>query len=489
MTTSRAVSALLAFIAVLFPGAHAVHAFDTGHHADLTQSVLSERGFDARTVGVVQAMNWFTDYYALMPIRLSAAQRQRADELKKLHFDNLYTTRNVTSYWRHLTRNLARATLRAAQNQNEMDMLAILGMGLHAVQDFYTHSNWVETHPRAPGGPFRSETWWNSGPPANAAITTGNSKSGPSPASVPPAGLPEHGGYFSGLNKDSHMRPKWAEAYVFAYCASHELAAAMQSWSDAVRPGFWQKIQKLKLSAADTRSLSHDLWATYRISLLTKDLGKHNGHWKGNDSGDRSQLLRASARWLLRHSNFVQYFKNRRIYRELTPDLYSLNAPPARIAIPRVALNRRVILLRVTEIAEKNDVGLLESQIDPNGKADFYAHFTFGNQTYIDRTLIDRSSYQNPWAAIHFVDAATADASVKIEVYDSDNFLRGSDDTCDINPNAAKTWLDLRLNRNGQVTGDANGVFNRANVLTSSGGGDKDRAVIKLFFEQAPVAP
>ena len=118
--------------------------------------------------------------------------------------------------------------------------MAVLGISLHAVQDFYAHSNWVEdpVAENGRGGPGVSSlgygetpTWFDVPPEVrrqlvgNRAVYTGVK------------GIPRgHGNWQSnknknlrgGLNKDWPGRPKYQEAYVTAYFATRQ-------WIRAVR--------------------------------------------------------------------------------------------------------------------------------------------------------------------------------------------------------------------------------------------------------------
>ena len=118
--------------------------FDTGHHSDLTEAVLREKGFGEVSINVARLENWLIDYYSSSPTSPSDIKR----ECEKLHFDNLYSTKDVTWYWNRISHNAMSATKKSAQDNDPLRMLSIIGMSLHATQDFYSHSNWVETHPR-----------------------------------------------------------------------------------------------------------------------------------------------------------------------------------------------------------------------------------------------------------------------------------------------------------------------------------------------------
>ena len=147
------------------------YAFDTGPHFDLTRAVLSERGFGESAIKIAQVENWLTDYYSSTP----TARGAERDDLEKLHFDNLFSTEETVRYWGWFMNNLREATRQAAKDNDALAMLTTLSMALHATQDFYSHSNWVESHPRSSGGAYRTETFLGGGlaglPPGVQLVT------------------------------------------------------------------------------------------------------------------------------------------------------------------------------------------------------------------------------------------------------------------------------------------------------------------------------
>jgi hypothetical protein len=61
------------------------HAFDTGHHADLTGEALAEVGMSNTAIQICQVENWLVDYYSVSPNSSDGIVR----EVAKLHADNL----------------------------------------------------------------------------------------------------------------------------------------------------------------------------------------------------------------------------------------------------------------------------------------------------------------------------------------------------------------------------------------------------------------
>ncbi len=471
LVTALAAAALLA----LPPGAR---AFDTGHHYDLTREALAEEGFGNTAIQIVQVENWLTDYYSSQPL-----QPAMGDELARMHFDNLFTTGQVRNYWGRLAINTRAAVQQAARDRDVLALLTLLGCSLHAVQDFYTHSNWVETHqppPVAGWHGFRTETWFDDPPgPRTPNLYTG------SYPDLGPGGVELHGDYDSGMNHDSYVQPRWAPAYVFGYAASRRWVNAVHGWVEEARPGFWRSARTYVVSGGDREDLDYDLRAVYRLSEWINVAGG-NGHWKGNGSGSVEFETFALA-WSAAHdSRFVKQFKERHIYRQLTDGLTGDQAPPSDPpAIPRLTFRRKAVMLRTTHVEEKDDVALLEQVIDsPGGRADFYAKVTIAGQTFVEAMQGDRSSINPHWTTITFVPAATREVSIRYALWDEDGGTRGDDDHCDINP--AKHNRDLEFTfalDSHRCSGDVTGIHDGAAQVFRSAGRkpQDDRAVVEFF--------
>ena len=459
-------------------------SFDTGYHSDLTRAALQEHGLGETAIRVAQVENWLVDYYSNSPTAPAAVK----EELVKLHFDNLYSTKEVTWYWGWLGNNTLEAARNAALQEDQHRLISILAISLHAVQDFYSHSNWADTHPRTGAG-YRSESFLSGGPPPNNELITGFYDSFPT---TPPVGHPNHGGYSDGLNNDSQVRPKWDEAYVFAFCASWEWIARIKAEVEAARPGFWQQACNYALSNADEAKLRRDEQAAHKISLWIKG-GSQDGHWKGNRSGYVPYFAEFALNWASEaDSLFVTQIKVNRIQDLLTPKLYQGGAPPATPPVPKYNLARRAIAVRVTEIKEKRDTSLLEPNIDVGNDADFYAVVNIGGLRFVERVIQNQRVFSEPWWIMHFVDASAATVATRIDVIDEDGVAAGDDDTCDVNPAAGTKHVQFNVQvSDANLSGDVNGVHDSAATAASLSGKkpDKDRAVISFFVQSRPVGP
>jgi hypothetical protein len=426
-------------------------AFDTGHHFDLTETVLREEGFSATPIQAVQVANWLTDYYSVRPL----SHENVKTDLNKLHFDNLYDTAEVERYWGWLMSNAREATLQAARSEDPVAMLAVTGILLHAVQDFASHSNWVDVHRGEISSPYRRETWLAEGPPEGIQIFTGSYPPYPTP---PKDGYPEHGDYDHGLNKDSHIRPMWSEAYVSAYCMTHEVLGALRSWAEEGCPGFWARVRDYRLDDANQKRLDLDVEASRNISMWVTGKGSE-GHWKGGESGAAGYLSKVAVEWTYSlPSVVVQHVKKRLAGERLAPGLYTTEAPPPLPPIPRFQGDRTVVEVAITYLAEMRGGG---RRIDRGRKADLYAVTTVGSQRYIDRVVRGKKRYPDPWFTIHVTDGTETEIPVRLEVWDQDEVLWRKDDPCDINPAAGKKDLNFTVRvGDDRLQGDLEGYYN-----------------------------
>jgi hypothetical protein len=313
MVTGQRARLAIALTALLFALPSSAQAFDTGPHADMTRDALTAEGFNAASANIAAVNNWFTDYYsnpdenpfsghasawigitrlfnALGRVTPRGFRRESwpnsfVEGARRMHFDaekrseampDLSTTAGVEREWDRLE-NISRRVLDIAETRNDpLVVLAAIGMITHSLQDFYTHSNWVED----PNPEF------GRGGPGVARLGYG---SHPTYFDVPPEvrrdlhvytgveGIPrDHGHWRSngntslheGLNKDSAGRPKFQEAYVTAYFATRQWVRAMRIWLD--NEPLWNRA----MSMTHTGALAHDMEGATEIS---KFLGHLDG--------------------------------------------------------------------------------------------------------------------------------------------------------------------------------------------------------------------
>ncbi|MFM9904185.1 MAG: hypothetical protein ACKVQJ_06395 [Pyrinomonadaceae bacterium] len=480
---------ILSSILIAAIGSSVCLAFDTGSHFDLTNAVLREQGFNSDAVKIVQVENWLTDYYSSSPT-IAKAKR---DDLEKLHFDNLFSTAQVDAYWAWLLTNLKTETQAAARRDDPLAALTVMGIGLHAVQDFYTHSNWVETHPRLADGSFRTATYTSDLAELESQkrpeIFTGkypeNRTSGPGTEPIP-ANSQIHGDYQKGLNHDSLVRPRWDEAYVFAYVASHELVEAMSEWADEARPGFWERLGTYAVDVNSRKKLDYDVSAARNISMWIKG-GGQDGHWKGDKSGSMLFFGAFALPWVASASSiFVNRMNEGSIAKAVSQHLYSTDVPPEMPEIPVFSLSRRAVVVRTTLVKDLPASSMLPSIM--TGAPDFYSRTNIGEQEFWGRTIQASRETTDPWYEIYFADQDAV--PVKISIWNEDSTDPAKDTAMDINSLPGKSTLDLLFNTtSGEITGDLRGKYGSlTTVFTSSGEKpDKNRATIKAYVTSYPL--
>lgn len=160
----------------LTPAPHG-HVF---HHEGITRRGSrqwpSATPRDGEFLGGHNALAFHADYldsYAYSPLwwldpthgggldRLAVALSSRRD-LTRLHFDDLFSNEQVErAWWRYLAGTVC-GLLHLADSDLDEDVSIscahnLVGCSLHAIQDFYSHSNWVDEPAR------RRTTWFEAG--------------------------------------------------------------------------------------------------------------------------------------------------------------------------------------------------------------------------------------------------------------------------------------------------------------------------------------
>jgi hypothetical protein len=169
-----------------------VAGFDTSWHSQCSQRVGTQFGFTVDAWRILQLGNFSADFFG--PVAeyeskgandptFDALSRYKSDNPQVrgaalfLHFDNLSSELQGNSsfdfLFSHLLQNTQ--TLLAGYNQLQVDerlrkalTLVTLGASLHAVQDFYSHSDWTHNDfdktdvkmVTLAGGGVRSPTWF-----------------------------------------------------------------------------------------------------------------------------------------------------------------------------------------------------------------------------------------------------------------------------------------------------------------------------------------
>jgi hypothetical protein len=104
--------------------------------------------------GAAGELGWHTagvDFYAYHPIwriyggpRRIRGARMAAADLVAVHFDNLISTAAITQVWSRIIGGTVVGVDWAAARGDVRSARQVIGVGLHAIQDFYSHSTWID---------------------------------------------------------------------------------------------------------------------------------------------------------------------------------------------------------------------------------------------------------------------------------------------------------------------------------------------------------
>ena len=148
-------------VGVFFALGSAGSAFDTKWHADATRAAMDQNGFSSDARLLCQFENYITDYYSgadselehYVPESVSGLRRVRdidSAAVARLHFDALTSHSQVEYQWQTLEANTTAALIKWAKEPSVKPgyvrwyLMTVLCGSLHAVQDFYSHSNWIK---------------------------------------------------------------------------------------------------------------------------------------------------------------------------------------------------------------------------------------------------------------------------------------------------------------------------------------------------------
>lgn len=418
--------------ALLWLGVSAAGAYDTGPHADLTRNALMAEGFSPSAADVGMVENWLVDYYTnpgknpysghagwtIGLTRLGMPRESwpgyRVQAAQRMHFDagrmtpampDLARTSGVEQEWKRLmfvTRNGARF---AGDKQDPHLLMAVLGISLHSLQDFYTHTNWVEDPGigSKPGGPgvasldYGSHPTWFDIPPEVRASFTGNREvySGLD-------GAPRRHSHWRedlnrnldhGLNKDWPGRPKYVDSYITAYFATRQWIRAVRTWLG--NEPLWQRAMRL----APTGELRHDVEGATEIS-------RHSGHWQGGGepcirylggcgvrNGKAGSLV--SLKLAIDGYHARRPTRYRRAFERMISGFDDYPTPPPEMSdLPSTRTDQLFTRFVKLEILNYAGLGLG----DPVGQADIYANARIGRQGYTSTIINDADRFSFPAA-------------------------------------------------------------------------------------------
>ena len=456
--------ALAALAALAAPGAQ---AFDSGPHTDLTRDALTAEGFGTSAANVAAVDNWFVDYYwnakenpfsghaGMLLEALANANvvtiEHWPDKIifgtNHLHFDSseagfpdLSSAQGIDEEWQRLMK-ITRRLL--SQTKDPLTVLTILGISTHAVQDFYSHTNWVETAGEygSPDGPGWSSRYGSAPTYFDIDKSVRESKAIYSAVHDVPRG---HGKWQTnhndslqdGLNKDWPGRPLYEKAYLTAYFATRQWVRAARGWlgDEAV----WARAKNL---AAPAR-LKQDL----RASL---DVSKYAGHWQGNGQpceyaiivcgelkGWAGSVLGLRSAIKTYHED-VRISPSRLRFEDIVPSYYEKQ--PSGAAVPEPAPTREIQQqTRFVKLQVLRMRGYDWALGDPGpDDADLYASARMRGQEFDSPVIHDHDvfSFPKPYAPFTWIRSVPTDwrastpvSTLTVRVRTGDRRYAGTDD-------------------------------------------------------------
>jgi hypothetical protein len=280
-------------------------AFDTGPHSDITRDAMTSEGFGRTAADVGVVSNWLVDLYSnSSKIPQSGHAKTSVEVLGSLfgprenwpkavlegagrmHFDSsvwdVFNVQQARREWERLQKATTQAirSIKASGGANrEAQMLTVIGITLHSLQDFYSHSNWIEKQGvvGVDGTDWsklsvgRTPTWFDVPPVTRDTLNVyiGEStfhKERPHGA----WNTDDNKKMVKGVNKDWPGRPGYEDAYMTAYFATRQ-------WLQALREvvaddTLWTRMRNY--GNRKGTALDHDLKFALKIGMMT-------GHWQG----------------------------------------------------------------------------------------------------------------------------------------------------------------------------------------------------------------
>src|SRR4051794_22708896 len=469
-------------------------AFDTGPHSDITRDAMLAEGFGSTAADVAVVNNWFVDLYSNAS---KVPQSGHADTLVEIvgsligprenwpqavlpaatrtHFDaSVWDVANVgkaEAEWNRLQRGtsqLLRSIKSSGGANAEVQLLTTIGMSLHALQDFYSHSNWIEKQGVAGVdgtdwsklGFGLTPTWFDVPKSARDGLnvyvgaSTGHKDR--------PHGAWNTDGNKSmvkGVNKDWPGRLGYQDAYTTSYFATRQWLRAMRAalGDDAL----WNRT--LRYANRRSGALDHDLRGALRIGMMT-------GHWQGqgepcdpsfslNICGSRNGL----GGDLIGARNATRdYFEDRgkTRFRSTFEALIPLLAQeePNGDLLPvessrEMQASTRFVQMRVTSM---KGVGLRAlGDPTPLDRADMFSRAIIAGQSFQSGEINGRDSFSfpRPYAPFTFIKSIPAGGSyaepvrtMTVEIRTSSTLFSGTDDDVYLRINPRLRFeLDKRL--------------------------------------------
>ncbi|MBJ7353275.1 MAG: hypothetical protein JHC98_00480 [Thermoleophilaceae bacterium] len=472
--------ATLALSAAFVPTAS---AFDTAPHGDMTESAMRDEGSNLTAATIARADNWFMDMYGtsgsnpysghapVLNELLGGAYGAREHWSKQLtessyhsHFDstipNAATTKGSTDEWDRIRSQVYWTTQTLKEQQDPLGLLALIGMSLHTVQDFYAHTNFSEPKGigifAAPGWDTLNfgltPTWWD----IPRATRDGQDVfTGTTP------GHRVHGYFRDPASKA--MAKDWPGAkavnpnvfnntYMAAYFASRQWIQAIRNWLND--PALWARTMSFNKYAGDARK---DVRGGYYMSTYAGHWSGEGEPWTPDNAGHRGwggSLVGAQ-------QETAAYFKGvgktpvRKKFEKILPFMWSIRfglVDDTKAPIPSsqpIQANTRFVRYQLLNYASSD---LTDPLADD---ADDYSRAKIAGQEFISPIIQahDRFSFPDPYYPFTFIKPiaknATFNAPVReitVRLKTSDSRYAGTDDNIYLRINSGQRFqLDKRL--------------------------------------------
>ena len=292
---------LLTTAAALGLCASPAQAFDTGPHSDMSRDALTAEGFGKTAADIANVNNWFVDFYSnaksvphsghssFIKELLGEAFGSRehwsqdlVDAAVNMHFDSTFpyltNVQGIQREWDRL--NIATGILarRARDQKNPLALLSVIGMSLHELEDFYSHSNWIEPQGvTGVDGPDWAALGFGGTPTWYDVAQADRDRT-----AVYIGGTPDHArkhgawnwdrnrSLKTGVAKDWPGRPGYPNAYITSYFAARQWVRGIRAWVG--NDTLWASAQRF--SKRFGGELDHDLGGAAWIGMFS-------GHWQG----------------------------------------------------------------------------------------------------------------------------------------------------------------------------------------------------------------
>eukprot|EP00026_Physarum_polycephalum_P006711 Phypoly_transcript_06762.p1 GENE.Phypoly_transcript_06762~~Phypoly_transcript_06762.p1 ORF type:complete len:544 (+),score=67.77 Phypoly_transcript_06762:67-1698(+) len=452
-----------------------VGAYDTGHHNDLTRNTLQLYGYNQNAQIIAGIANFFVDYFSFTPI-----PTETLPELNLMHFDNIFTLKNASNYWTQFTLNAKKAIQTAASNGDVLEFIMTIGGTLHSVQDFYTHSDWVDTHYRTECDCYRSETWiqtlhdiggdYNTLIKQQAAVHSYSWGDCNEDSRNCFGGQLDHGDACGGINKDSYVRPYWEQSYGFAFSGSVEWVSNIHQWASEVNPNIVNEamnyVPPTQEDIDDMNQLnSYAYTVSYAIKFYNED-----GHWKGPGSGSLARFLPAQTKFSTSKSIYKSKYQDAKIHqRWVYPNVYDAPGVDQSQVIDVSTITQ--ITTPYTGIEEFTPVvvrtvsvhGQEKKPVNPS----YYASVQIDGMEFLEDVYINHASFSPHWTSIKFVNT-TANPTVPIVYTLKDNKFPKGDEVVSVSPTGSDSlvlYFDVATHG---LTGETFGIFDSiSNTFTT----------------------